>query len=285
MRRWYEIKAKSDVSEIWLYDEIGIWGIGAKEFIVELNAVKSSKIDMHINSPGGEVFDGAAIYNAVKRHPATVTSYIDGIAASIASVIALAAEKVVMAENAIYMMHNPSGLVLGTAEDMRKTADILDKVRDTMIGAYVGKSKKGEDEIKAWLDEEKWMNSEEAKDAGFADEIGDEIDLAACAHFIPAMSKMGFKHIPKDIYAKKEIPSERELERVLRRDGGCSSKVAKAILAKGYSADLRDEDATVDPPVEPIQRDVEPEKPANVVPIVTGKRISERHLRPRYTNN
>ena len=152
--KWYEIRAKDDVSEIWLYDEIGLWGIGAKEFIAELNAIKSPSIDMHINSPGGEVFDGAAIYNAIKRHPAKITTYIDGIAASIASVIALAAPKVIIAETAIYMMHNPSGLCLGTSIDMRKTADILDKICETMIGAYVGKSGKSEEEIKALLDAE-----------------------------------------------------------------------------------------------------------------------------------
>lgn len=260
--KWYEIKAKADASEIWLYDEIGLWGIGAKEFIAELNAIKSPTIDMHINSPGGEVFDGAAIYNAIKRHPAEVTTYIDGIAASIASVIALAGNKVIMAENAIYMMHNPSGIVVGTSEDMRKTADILDKIRETMIGAYVGKSGKSESEVKAWLDSETWMNAEEAKAAGFADEIGDEMDMAACAKFIPVMAKMGFKHVPKIITDKKEIPSERDIERALR-DAGCSSTMAKTILARGYSRDLRDEDRPGDPPpaTEP-QRDVETKKPA-----------------------
>jgi ATP-dependent Clp endopeptidase proteolytic subunit ClpP len=230
--RWYEIKNKKDTSEIWLYDEIGMWGTGAKEFIVELNAIKSNKIDMHINSPGGDVFDGAAIYNAVRRHPATVTSFIDGIAASIASVIALSGEKVVMAENAIFMMHNPSGLTFGTAEDMRKTADILDKVRETMIGAYVAKSGKEDDEIKELLDGETWLNAEEAKEAGFADEVGDLIDLAACAKFIPVMSKMGFKNVPLVLNQNKGVPSPKDLETALR-DAGCTRSRAKQILAKG----------------------------------------------------
>lgn len=259
--KWYEIKAKADISEIWLYDEIGIWGIGAKEFIAELNAIKSPKIDMHINSPGGEVFDGAAIYNSIKRHPASVTTYIDGIAASIASVIALAGNKVVMAENAIYMMHNPSGLAIGTSEDMRKLADILDKIRETMIGAYVSKSGKSDSEIKGLLDLETWMNAEEAKAAGFVDEIGNEMDMAACAKFVPVMAKMGFKHIPKSINGSKELPSERECERALR-DVGCTHKQSKTILAKGYSDGLRDVDAMPEPPkvTEPL-RDVEKPKP------------------------
>lgn len=270
--KWYEIKAKSDVSEIWLYDEIGMWGIGAKEFIAELNAIKSPKIDMHINSPGGEVFDGAAIYNAVKRHPATVTSYIDGIAASIASVIALAGEKVIMAENALYMMHNPSGMCMGCSDDMRKMADILDKICDTMTGAYMAKSGKEEKEIKKMLDAETWMNADEAKEAGMVDEVGDKMDMAACAKFIPAMAKLGFKHVPQSINGKKEVPSQRDLERILR-DGGCSAKVAKTILAKGYSDGLRDEGAEDDPPpVAASPRDVEPQKPAR------SGRIADRHL-------
>jgi len=260
--KWYEIKNQADISEIWLYDEIGLWGIGAKEFIAELNAIKSPKIDMHINSPGGEVFDGAAIYNAIKRHSASVTSYIDGLAASIASVIALAGQQVIMAENALYMMHNPSGLVIGEAKDMRQTADILDKIRDTMVGAYASKSGKPEGEIKTLLDAETWFDANEAKEAGFIDVVGEKMDMAACGKFIPAMNKMGFKHMPQIFNRYRNLPSERELERILR-DAGCSSKQAKGILAKGYTVDLRDDDPAVNPPKAKVpQRDVESPKPA-----------------------
>jgi ATP-dependent protease ClpP protease subunit len=284
--KWYTITAKSDVSEIWLYDEIGKDffgdGVTAKEFLAELNAIKSPKIDMHINSPGGAVFDGAAIYNAVKRHPAAVTTYIDGIAASIASVIALAGEKVIMAANALYMMHNPSGLTYGTSEDMRKTADILDKVRDTMVGAYTGKSGKTEGEIVALLDAESWLDAEEAMAAGFVDVIGDEMDMAACAKFVPVMSKLGYQHIPQSINGKKEIPSRKEIERILR-DAGCSRKAAKSILAKGYSDGLRDAGADDGaPPVVDPPRDVEKPKPAGKV---TSLRIADRHERLKYSTN
>jgi len=251
----YEIKAKNDVSEIWLYEEIGFWGVGAKDFMAELNAIKSPKIEMHINSPGGEVFDGIAIYNGIKNHTAKVTTFIDGIAASIASVIALAGDTVNMAENAMFMMHNPSGLVLGGANDMRKVADSLDKIRDSMVTVYAAKSKKGDAEIIAMLDDESWLNADEAKEAGFADAISGKMDMAACAKFLPVMTKMGFKHIPNDLTATKVLPSERELERILR-DAGCSLKQAKSILAKGYTGDLRDAD-----PSTPL-RDVEVPKPA-----------------------
>ena len=120
------------------------------------------------------------------------------------------------------------------------------------------------------------MNADEAKAAGFIDEIGAEMDMAACAKFLPAMAKMGFKHIPRSINGSKEVPSERDLERALR-DAGCSSKQAKTILAKGYSDDLRDEDPAREPdPADPAQRDVDPAKP---VPIKTGDRWDQLYLK------
>jgi len=237
---WFQIKNLTDISEIWIYDEVGIWGVNAKDFIKELNGIKNKKIDMHINSPGGDVFDGAAIYNAIKRHAAKVTTYIDGLAASIASVIALAGEKVIMAQNALYMVHNPWGLVLGNANDMRAQADVLDKVRDTMLGAYKTKSGRDEDEIKALLDAETWMSANEASEFGFVDEISEEMDLAACATFVPKMLKAGYKHIPEAINPKQS-PSVKDAEKALR-DVGFSVKESKSILAKGFPGDLRDVD-------------------------------------------
>lgn len=235
----YEIKAKDEISEIWLYEEIGFWGVGAKDFMAELNGIKSPKIDLHINSPGGEVFDGIAIYNGIKNHSAKVTTFIDGIAASIASVVALAGDTVTMAENAMFMMHNPSGLVLGGAADMRKVADSLDKVRDSMVGIYSAKSKKPDAEIIAMLDEESWLDADEAQEAGFADVVSGKMDLAACAKFMPIMTKLGFKHIPQRITAHRALPSARDVERLLR-EAGFSSKQARAILAEGYSDEHRD---------------------------------------------
>ena len=253
---WYKIVNKSDKAEIWIYEEIGLdfWtggGVTAKNFQKELSAIKASQIDLHINSPGGAVFDGVAIYNLIMQHPANVTTYIDGIAASIASVIALAGDHVVMAENALYMMHNPSGMVMGTAADMRSLADVLDKIRGTMTGVYAAKSGRADDEISALLDAETWMTAAEAKEFGFVDEIADEMDLAACAKFVPIMAKAGFKHIPNSINASTAIPTKKDAEMGLR-DAGFSRKQAKSILAEGFQAGQRD----VDPP--PVQRDVVP---------------------------
>lgn len=285
--KWYSITAKSDKAEIWIYEMIGedFWtggGITAKNFQKELSDIKASQIDLHINSPGGVVFDGITIYNLIKQHPANVTTYIDGLAASIASVIALAGDKVVMAANALYMVHNPTGLAMGTATDMRSLADVLDKIAGTMVGTYVGKTGKPEGDIKAMLDAETWMTADEAMEHGFIDEISEEMDMAACAKFIPAMAKAGFKHIPQSINGKKKVPSIRDMERILR-DGGCPTKAAKSILAKGYSEGLRDEGATEDPPVVPEQRDVAPKKPART-DRVTDLLVRAEILAPSMVN-
>ncbi len=291
--KWYEIKAKADKAEIWIYEMIGedFWtggGITAKNFQKELSEIKASQIDLHINSPGGVVFDGITIYNLIKQHPANVTTYIDGLAASIASVIALAGDKVIMAANALYMIHNPTGLAMGTARDMRDLADVLDKIAGTMVGTYVSKTEKSEEDIREMLDAETWMTAEEAKEHGFIDEIAEEMDMAACAKFVPAMAKAGFKHIPKNFSAKKELPSKREIERGLVDALGLTQKQAKAILAEGYKADYRDDDAAdVPDPSGQTQRDVDPAAQRDVVQPEKKRagRIADRHLFLVHPNN
>lgn len=256
--KWYEIKNKADKAEIWIYEMIGedFWsgdGVTAKNFQKELSEIKAAQIDLHINSPGGDVFDGIAIYNLLKQHPANVTTYIDGLAASIASLIALSGNEIFMAENALMMIHNPYGMAIGGASDMRKMADRLDVVRDSIAKTYISKTSKEEAEINALMDTETWMDADMAIDLGFADEITEKIDMAACAKFIPIMAKAGFKHVPT--FAAKDA------EKALR-DAGFSRKQAKLILAKGLSEGLRDA-APEEEPVQAIEplRDVELPKP------------------------
>jgi phage gp29-like protein len=132
------------------------------------------------------------------------------------------------------------------------------------------------------LDAETWMTADEALEYGFIDEISEEMDMAACAKFIPAMAKAGFKHVPQSINGKKEIPSAKEIERILR-DAGCSRKVAKTILVKGYSDDLRDAGPDDEaPPVADPLRDAEVRPPASIVP---STRIADRHLFVNHPNN
>lgn len=132
MNSWYTIRARSSGAEVLIYDEIGVYGVSAKRFLAELGALPvGAPIDLRVNSPGGSVFDAVAIYNALTRHSGQITVWIDGIAASAASYIAMAGDEIVMPENAFLMIHNPAGLVMGTAEDMRAMASALDKVTAT----------------------------------------------------------------------------------------------------------------------------------------------------------
>ncbi|AOF54262.1 Clp protease ClpP [Rodentibacter caecimuris] len=130
---------------------------------------------MHIHSPGGDVFDGIAIYNLLKNHPANKTVYIDGLAASMASVIAMVGNEVIMPENAMMMIHKPWGIQGGDAEDMRKYADLLDKVENTLIPAYAEKTGKTPEELAEMLSAETWLNAKECVEQGFADKLAEPL--------------------------------------------------------------------------------------------------------------
>jgi ATP-dependent protease ClpP protease subunit len=165
MKCWFEFRALAQGAEIAIYDEIGAFGIPAKAFLDELKALApAADLTLRINSPGGSVFDGVAIYNALKRHDGRVTVLIDGIAASIASMIAMAGDEVVMPANTMLMLHDPSGLVMGTAADMRGMAEALDKMKAGMVGAYRDKSGRDDAEIEALMRAETWLTAEEAID-------------------------------------------------------------------------------------------------------------------------
>lgn len=171
-RKWYEIKARANntTAEILLYEEIGSWGVSAKQFRGDLEDLGNvSDIEVRINSPGGSVFDGAAIFNLLKQHDAKVTVFIDGLAASIASVIAMAGDEIIMAENALMMIHDPWSLAIGNAADFRREADFLDKVKDTLVTTYETRTGMDRDEIAALLTDETWLDAEEAVEFGFAD--------------------------------------------------------------------------------------------------------------------
>ncbi|MDG9928263.1 MULTISPECIES: ClpP-like prohead protease/major capsid protein fusion protein [unclassified Pseudomonas] len=193
---WYSIKALSrGVAEILLYDEIGMWGITAQQFARELKALGDlSLISLRIHSPGGDVFEGTAIYNLLKHHPARVEAHIDGLAASMGSVIAMAADTIYMPENALMMVHRPWGIQGGEADDMRRYADLLEKIEGTMVAAYMAKTGKSEEEIKALLKAETWMDGREAVEAGFADQLTEP--LAAAAQ-LTSKRMQEFAHMPE----------------------------------------------------------------------------------------
>lgn len=194
---WYSIKAKAnDTAEISIYDEIGFWGVSAASFAQDLKSCGNNlkQINLHIHSPGGDVFDGIAIYNLLKNHPANVTVYIDGLAASMASVIAMAGNEVIMPENAMMMIHKPWGIQGGDAEDMRKYADLLDKVENTLIPAYANKTGKTPEELAEMLSAETWLNGKECVEQGFADKLAEPLVAMAS---IKSRKLEDFENMPK----------------------------------------------------------------------------------------
>ena len=174
---WFEIKASDSAAEVFIYGDIGEswWGdsITAKQFVDAMPDVAGKPLTVRINSYGGSVSDGIAIYNAIRRHDQSVTCAIDGVAVSISSLIALAGSKVQMAENALYMVHAPWASAVGNSSDMRDTADTLDKFAEAMSTAYIAKTSKSKDEILSLLMDgaDHWFTAEEALTFGFIDEI------------------------------------------------------------------------------------------------------------------
>ena len=168
--------ADYETGEIFLYDAIGDpwWGmIGAENVIGDLAKMGGKRVTMRIASPGGSVDEGRLIYNAMKRYQGGVDVVVDSSAYSIASYIAMAGERVVMAKNAMMMIHNPWTMAFGDAAELRKTADVLDKYRDSIVDAYTDKSDKDRKKMLAILDAETWYTAQEAVDEGFATEVGD----------------------------------------------------------------------------------------------------------------
>ena len=251
-----ENKAASDEATVYLYDEISWFGINAEQFIKDLNDITAKTVNIRFNSPGGSVFDGTAVFNAIKQHKSKTITHIDGLAASISSVVALASDEVRMAENAFLMIHDPWSIVIGNAEVMREEADLLDKVGGVIAKTYMDKTGKDEKEIKALMTAETWMNAEEALEMGFIDTIEKtEKDEKAKATLFDLSV---FANVPDQLKGEKQMPTARDLERILR-DAGCTAKQAKVILAEGLKDDLRDEGLPRDqtPEVEKVQRDVE----------------------------
>jgi ATP-dependent Clp endopeptidase proteolytic subunit ClpP len=170
--RWYELKNLStDVAEVAIYDEIGLWGITASDFVKDLQSVTAKTVALHINSPGGDVFDGLAILNALRQHPANVEVTIDGLAASAASFIAMAGNSIRIAPQAMVMIHDAAGVVVGNAEDMIDMADLLDKTSNNIAAVYAQRAGGTVEDWRAAMKAETWYSDQEAVDAGLVDEV------------------------------------------------------------------------------------------------------------------
>jgi ATP-dependent protease ClpP protease subunit len=200
-KTWFTITNAADApaAEISIHDEIGAWGVSAKDFIAQLRSIAAATpIHLSLHSPGGEVFDGLAIYHALKAR-GNVTVRIEGLAASMASVIAMAGTRIEMPRNAFLMIHNPSGFAMGDAADMRQLADLLDKIKSSLVAAYRDRTKKTDEDIIDMMDAETWLTGEEAVEHGFADATTDEVALSASA-FKTARITAALRHAPRALF-------------------------------------------------------------------------------------
>jgi len=238
---WYKIKAQNDdEAEIIIYDVIGWPFIEADAFVRDLSTIKAKTITVRINSPGGDVFDGTAIFNALRNHPAKVVTRVDGLAASIASVLALAGDEVQAHSNTMFMIHNSWALAIGDQHALRETADILSKIDSNILDIYYAKTGHGKKELRQMMNDETWFTAKEAKERGFIDTIIDG-QASAQAKFDLSM----FANVPEDIAAKasggRDL-TQREIERALR-DAGASRSFAKSVAvgrSAGNDGDQRD---------------------------------------------
>ncbi|MHB8913242.1 MAG: head maturation protease, ClpP-related, partial [Lysobacter sp.] len=192
MIKWYDIKARANAAgeqsaEVFIFGDIGEswWGesVTAASFVKEVAALDVSAMTVRINSYGGSVSDGLAIYNALRRHKATVTTAVDGVAMSIASLIAMAGDEVEMAENAILMIHAPWGGLMGNSKEMREYADVLDKMAGAMATSYAARSGKSVDDMLALLTDgaDHYYTAAEALAEGFATATTPALAIAASA--------------------------------------------------------------------------------------------------------
>jgi len=203
---------KSDNGEatIHLYDEVGAFGSGSKEFLADLAKLDGQHIHLRINSPGGSVVEGTAIYNSLRRHKGGLTVHIDALAASMASVIAMAGAPVYIADNALMMIHNPWTISAGDSDQLRKEADLLDKLKSTLVNAYTRKTGMEEEEIADMMNKETWLDAVEAVALGFADAI--EEGVAAAATATPESLRARFDSFAKGMTAEIETPAPEALE-------------------------------------------------------------------------
>lgn len=213
-KKFYNIfqDTQTGITTIDIFGDIGGW-LGYDDFTFKqaLDNAEGDEIIVRINSYGGDVFVGHNIYNMIKQTTKNVKVIVNGVAASIASVIAMAGDTVEMPSNAMLMIHNPSTVVNGTSEDMRKNADVLDKVAKTIKNVYMSRTGLSEAEITAMMDAEVWLTAEEAKEQGFCDVITDEIDIESNEDEESAKILNLYKHVPSK-FLNKEDDEEVEKE-------------------------------------------------------------------------
>lgn len=214
-KSWYTFQASGEAEqhtiEVFVYGEIGTWGVSANQFVQDLRAMDdgASPVIVAFNSIGGDLFDGLAIHNALSRLGERCTGRIDALAASAASVAVCGAQRVVIAANAMLMIHNPYTYAGGDAEDFRRVADVLDQTLEAIIAAYKAKAPDiDEAELRRMVNAETWLTANEAVALGLADEVGDGLKVKACLGQGSVLQR--FQHAPPELLAQLDEDPEAE---------------------------------------------------------------------------
>ena len=236
-KSWYSVKnVSADSLDVEIHEEIGLWGISAKEFIADIKDKNYQTINLTIHSPGGNLFDGLAMYHALKNHPATVNATVLAMAGSAASVVLMAADNIAMPVDSYVFIHDPSLVAGGNSSDLREAADLLDRFGENIINIYERRTGMARDELKAMMAREEFIAAADAVEMGFADELVDAVKVAANA----AGFARRLKNMPTSISGKNTIDNSnpddiqtiQDLEKFLREVGNFSNSLATATVGK-----------------------------------------------------
>lgn len=212
----FDVRASDGATEIDIYDEIGFWGVNAKDFRARLKG--AGDVVLRINSPGGDVFDGLAIFNDLVAHKGKVRVEITGLAASIASIIAMAGDEIAIADNGFLMIHNAWTIGIGNRHDFNELSGTLAKIDDALARTYASRTGAGVRSVKQMMDDETWLTAKEAKSLGFATESLTQVEAKAKFDLSVFGSAPAALEWPVD--DTEEPETERDWERVAMRDAG-----------------------------------------------------------------
>lgn len=239
---------ESDTLELDVYDQIGAsWfsdGLTAKSVRARLKAFQGGTIKLRVNSPGGDVIDGFAIYNLLSEHPARVEADVDALAASMASVILMAADEIRVTSNALVMIHEPWGVAFGGSDDMRATAGLLDKMRDSIADAYAARTGQPKSKVLQMMADETWLTAAEAKELGFADKVKSakkgKRDTAQARAFA-SLNLSGFDAVPEHL---RQLV-ERARDEIGRAAADCQSDENEVSPSSEQEIEMADDVKTI----------------------------------------
>jgi ATP-dependent protease ClpP protease subunit len=227
--RRFDVKAQAGVGEISIYDEIGFFGVSASDVRAALDGFRGvEQLKLYLNSPGGDVFDGIAIHNDLADFPAPVTVHVTGLAASAASLIAMAGDTIEMADNAFMMIHNAWTIAGGDRNWLREVADTLAGIDGALARTYASRSSTPLSDVQSMMDAETWLDGPSAVEKGFADKLTGKEEPKA------RFDLSVFAKAPEEL--KGQLPdrvftTERDAERFLTRDAGLSRSNAQELIA------------------------------------------------------